>query len=222
MQSNHMKKSFLLITLLFLTMSLAACSAIGNATNSSLIPVLIIIALFGSLISCEPAADPEDSSPTASPVTATFTPLPPEPSSTATLEVTPTITITPTSTPSPLTYYAVAKVGERYMISFTCPKAITELYSLAVWVNGVEYTDFEGGLYDPNHLERIYLIGSWKPNEIVQVFLTLNNESFWGEASIPLISASTPLPTLTPNPEENSDDDPGGAVVGQTVGETTA
>ena len=104
------------------------------------------------------------------------------------------------------------------MLSFDSPEKFLQPFKLAISVNGKEITGVQFGFYDPGHPQRIFLLGPWRINDLVEITLSGENIHYQGSISVPL----TFEPTPTSGPKGNNGgggDTSGGAVSGgPTIG----
>lgn len=163
---------------------------------------IILIVLCFTLVACTPLSTPINTivftpSPTLESPTLSSTP-------TSTLTPLPTHTNTPTFTSTPdcifdLVFYAVAYLPTGIQISLNAPNRIShpELNNnliasfgpdLEVYRNNNLIYDYKAGLFDPNHLERLYIISNaFTANDEIDVHL--KQEGLWkcsGTINIPL------------------------------------
>jgi len=135
-----------------------------------------------------------------------------------------TSTFTATLTPIPMPFFNAARVGKKIMLSFDAPVKIPTPFIINVSVNGVDFPDFEAGLYDSNRPGRIFLIGSWRSKDTVKVVMTIKGTTYSGEIIIPYLFdpiAATASAIGNENEGEGGDTSGGSVTGGPSTGSTT-
>lgn len=177
--------------------------------------ILLAVFIAGcNVVSNSPTATPIEPSPT---YTASL-PSTNTPTYIQNQSVNPTITLTPTITSTPectnsLVFYRVAFFNSNVQLSYDTPFDLSQkrtfenekltanltIPDLRVVRNGIEISDYNAFLGDPNRPGRLYLTGAWDAGDVIMIEILQGSSRFCSfDYEIP---AKLSLPTQTPAPE---------------------